>query len=233
MFDDEKENRLIAKAQDGNALAMEELLTKYQPAIKAAVKKVAPFINVNDAMQTASLRFIELVHEHDPEKGTLTGRIKSEIEWALREESTLANSQFHIPARSQRRFLTIMRLAGQDVLKGADIAEDHGMSRATFFMLSNVLTNSQSLDADPTWLDILYHEQEFVDLETKHMAEQALNCLSGTEQYIVKAFYGFSEYREMSDAEIAQGLNMTKRQVRNIRQAALLKMRKELLVVAV
>ena len=69
--------------------------------------------------------------------------------------------------------------------------------------------------------------------ETKSMAEQALNCLSGTEQYIVKAFYGFSEYREMSDAEIAGGLNMTKRQVRTIRQGALLKMRKELLVVAV
>ena len=233
MLDETKELRLIEKAQQGNASAMEELITAYTPAIKAAVRKVAPFYNVEDAMQTATLRFIELVHSHDPEKGRLAGRVKDEITYALREESTLNNSHWHIPARSQRRFLTIMKLAKQDVLLGAEIAEKHGMARSTFLMMSNVLTNSQSMDADPTWLDILYSEQDFIDLETKAMAEQALACLDGTEQYVVRAFYGMADYREFSDAEIAQALNMTKRQVRTIRQNALMKMRRELLVLAV
>lgn len=232
MYDDEKENRLIEKAQGGDPHAMEELLTKYQPAIKAAVRKVAPFINVEDAYQTASLRFIELVHNHDPARGHLTGRVKDEIQYALREESTLANSQFHIPARSQRRFLTFTKQAGGDVLKAAELAEAHGMARSTYFMISNVLTNSQSIDSNAEWMNMLYSDQEIIDLETNAMAHQALSCLDGDERYVVEAFYGFSEYREMSDAEIAHGLKKSKRQVRGMRQKALMKMRAQLGVIA-
>ena len=232
MYDDKREQRLIDKAQGGDSFAMEELIKQYQPAIKAGVRKVSAFINVEDAMQTATLRFIELVHEQDHSKGHLTARVKDEIQYALREESTLNNSQFHVPARSQRRFLTFMKLAGGDVIAAADIAEENGMSRSTFFMISNVLSNTQSIDSSPEWLNMLYSDQDFVDLETNDMARRALDCLDGTEQYVIKAFYGFSEYREMTDAEIAHGLNMTKRQIRGIRQKAMLKMRAELGVVA-
>jgi RNA polymerase sigma factor (sigma-70 family) len=232
LITEEKEQRLVARAKDGDTKAMQELLDAYKPGILAQVRTVTPFMDHDDAVQEARLVFMGMVHSHDPSKGRLANRIKKELGHALKEASTLARNAFSIPPRTQRRFLSILRKADHNVSLAADIAEENGMARFTFLQLYGILIGTVSLDSAVYAEASPLAEPVFVDVDTVGLVEKAKAALDQQERVVVDDYYGFSTYEPKTDKEIGYDLGLKPNQVMRIRHRALGKMRKAVYVYA-
>lgn len=223
---EEREVLLVQRAQDGCEKSMLELMEAYRPAIRAQVRKVEPYYDLDDAEQEAKLAFMQMVYNHDTERGRLFQRVKAELTNALREASCLQNSHFHIPLSTQRRFRTILSRADHDPAAGVEIAQDNGMSKEVFLAIYYSLYGREELDTagESLW------DTQIVDADSALLVEQARSVLNNEEKIVIDAAYGFVTYEPLSDYEISRGLiNKSPSTVRRIRNRALVKMRMEVL----
>lgn len=141
------ENNLIMEAQAGNERAMERLMDTYAPLIEGTAFRYTHDGEFDDALQEARLAFIQIVNEHDFDKGTRLSRyVKVRMGHELRDSLSASNGQFSIPTRTVQLFYQVYNAADGDVSLGAQIAPQYEMASSTFLSIAEML-HTGSLDA--------------------------------------------------------------------------------------
>lgn len=245
-----EEASLIESAQAGSSGAQETLLLAYGRAIRAAVRNFSPSASqqraeLDDLRSAAVVAFLEIVASHDPAKNPrLAGRVAPMLADALAREYQQAHT-FTVPERSLKRFLGILKEAGESGLGESDastvqqarkLAPERLMSVETFDAIFAAL-GTESLDAGdggdegPSAHDHaspVFSPSPVVDVEDKILVDAAFRALDDEAERIVSLSYGFTEYDPVPDAEIGHRMGLTRPTVQRKRGKALVQMRKAL-----
>lgn len=141
------EANLIMDAQAGNERAMERLMDAYAPLIEGTAFRYTHDGEFDDALQEARLAFIQIVNEHDFDKGQgLRTYVKARMGHELRDSLSASNGQFSIPTRTVQLFYQVYNAADGDLTLGAQIAPNYEMASSTFLSIADML-HTGSLDA--------------------------------------------------------------------------------------
>lgn len=248
----------IEAAQLGDEAATLSLLEAYGPVLRSTVGRFITTnfsetsrgaLDVEDLRSIALTAFLEVIRDHDPEKGgRLAGIVSQRITRGLTDEFSEV-SAVEVPGRTVRRFYGILREADGDVQAARDLAPSREMTHATFDAVLAAV-GAESLESR---LEIVngvgYVEVEVspvfapspvVDVEDKILADAALRACTDDEHRVVSLQYGFQAVVEIvdgqrvqvdrlpSDREIGDILGMTRPTVQRRGKSALVAMRKSL-----
>jgi hypothetical protein len=254
----EEEARLVVLAQVGDEEAMTALMRQYAPAIRGTLARFGETLDAEDAEQEAALAFLTLVHAHDPATGRLAGRVKEYLAEGLHEAAAKSNG-WTIPARTTKRFFSILKAADGDVAQGERLASEMDMAPTTFVLLATLLRDTGSIEA-------LTERAEaegsvgadggvivgggvvdpFVAVEDSLLVEGLLSLLDERETAIIRFSYGFDAleaedpkeglaktreegYAVANDGVVARHLGLGRSTVARVRAKALATMREALL----
>lgn len=231
----EDEAYLIREAQAGRGGAMLELLNAYERLIRKVVREYTVLDRSarEDAKQEARLAFMELVHRFDPESGPLAWAAPNAIREAL--SAQLAGKvALTVPERTYRRYRSIMAKHDNNYAEALAAADSFGMTRETFGAVHEALHataieaagedeegNVREVVATSLWSG----DNSYADAEDRILCEIAFAAVDDLETDVCRMAYGFSEFDQVPDAEIAHRLGMTRPTVQRRRAGALKKMR--------
>lgn len=242
----EDEIALIENAQRGDEAAYEALVAQYAPALRAATRRFRELLGEDEAQSVAFLAFAETIAAHDPERSPrLAGALRPALSRALMDAAT--PGQLAVSPRRARQYVSCMGRAGGDVAKATALALEAGMTRETFADLHRAL-DVTSYDAtvgvgrvglrataDARVWDARRASDVSVTAPPRSLTEEAadlvdvaLGAVDGLEEKIVRLYYGFEEYDNVPDAEVAHRLGLTRPTVQRRREGALGKMRSAL-----
>lgn len=249
----EEELALIAAARDGDRAAEERLLFQYAHALRRAVSgeraRLGERGDAQEARANVLLAFTEAV------RGARPGERVTQI---LHSKVLHVADEYHlidgltVPARTGRKVMAALRLAGDDVAAAQRIAEEReGVAPETFRAALSALspqsldddhhdaivgTGNSTTDAGPNRVRdraeaagasltaSIAPERDFARVEDVIDTQRALAALDEVGRRIVRDYYGFSDYDVIPDAEIAHRLGMTRPTVQRKRISALLTM---------
>lgn len=211
---------LIRRAQEGDENAKAELFERYTPVIKAVAHRYrSATFDYDDAFQEASIAFLEIIENHDPERSpVLAGYVRRYLEFHLKAVATDTTNVFGIPAPTFRRYLRIMREAEGDLITAARICQKHKMTIATLLDIYKVV-GTVSLDGETDEEDVesdrLAHsrvtvlgrqeEQDAYDAMTDSWDVRALlDELDDESREIIRIAYGFEP--AVIDGEVIEEL---------------------------
>lgn len=233
----EEEAAAIADVVSGGDAGLVTLLYAYAPALRGAVGRYRATLGEDEARSVAIAALVETCHAVKPGDylaGVLVQRLTDALSTAAGETYAVS-----IPARSLKRFLGIVRRADGDFARAALIAPEHAMTRETFYAIADALSAWGSTDehvgdedgrvepaSHPLWGDA----DRFGTVEDALMVRAAFEAVDDLETDVVRLRYGFSDYRERSDAEVAMELGLTRPTAQRLRAGALSKMRDRLAV---
>ena len=224
----------VMAAKHGDAKAYEALLADFVPNLLALSRAFADRIGRDEAEAAALLGFCEAVEAYEPESDPDGVGVVAILSGYVRESlaaSAGVTMPFSVPDRTAKRFWGILRQAGGDPLKAAALAPERGMAEDTFRSLYALMRGTSSLEA---WVaseadggeSVYGWSVEAASVEDRFDVARAFDAVDETEASVVKAAYGFTDYRPMSDAEIAEeGWAGSRSKVQRVRNAALGKMR--------
>lgn len=241
------------------------LLQAYGPVLRSTVGRFITTnfsetsrgaLDVEDLRSIALAAFLEVIRDHDPEKGgRLAGIVSQRITRGLTDEFSEV-SAVEVPGRTVRRFYGILREADGDVQEARDLAPSREMTHATFdAVLAAVgvasidhirelhLHGSEGGSSDGgDWVVMapVFAPSPVVDVEDRILCDAALRACDDDEHRVVSLQYGFQAVVEVvdgqrvqvdrlpSDREIGDILGMTRPTVQRRGKSALTKMRKSL-----
>lgn len=246
----QEEAELIEAAQYGHEGATLQLVHLYAPAVRNAIARSSAALDRDDATQEALVAFLDLIKTHDATLNPrLAGRVKQVFTEALSDAAT-SEQAMHIPPRTLKRYLAILKKADGDVMAGASLAEDHHMSREVFLAIASA-TRVDSLtvgeDGDSSRIDtavVLASEGRsgYADVEDALMADLALSLVEGDALQVTRHAYGFDTVvvdghivtpegsAPVSDTLVGAALTLSRAKVQRLRSGALSTMREALAV---
>ena len=244
----EEERDAILAAKDGDQDATVDLLLAYAPALRNAAGQYRNAGGVwsegprdphaaEDLRSAAILGLLEAIQAFDPEVHIrLAAVVKGNLANAL-QASVVSPVAFSVPSRTLKRFYMILRKAGGDVVKGAELAPQYEMTVSTFM---DVLAAVRSADlalpsgeddqatiaaweaAKPVW------GVEPDSAEDELLVEVAFASVDEMEGDVCRLAYGFADYEPVPDAEIAHRMGLSRQKAQRVRSGALGKMRNAL-----
>jgi DNA-directed RNA polymerase specialized sigma subunit len=224
----------VLAAKRGDEAAYEALLADFVPNLRALSRAFADRIGRDEAEAAALLGFVEAVAAYDPEEDPDGVGVVAILSGYVRESlaaSAGVTMPFTVPDRTAKRFWGILRQAEGDPLKAAALAPSRDMAEDTFRSLYALMRGTSSLeswaDTEAAGGDSFYGwSVEAASVEDRFDVARAFDAVDDLESSIVKAAYGFTDYRPMSDAEIAEeGWAGSRSKVQRVRAGALAKMR--------
>lgn len=224
-------------AQHGDRDAYEALLADFVPNLLGLSRAFADRLGREEAESAALLGFVEAVNAYEPSSDPDGVGVVAILSGYVREALASAagvTMPFSVPERTAKRFWGILRAAEGDPVKAAQIAPDFDMASDTFRSIFVLMRGTSSLEA---WVEAERHggdsfygwTVESSTVEDEFDVERAFRSVDTMERDVVRAAYGFTEYRPMSDEEIAsEGWAGSRSRVQRTRTRALEKMRKAL-----
>lgn len=238
---------LIEAAKAGDEEAQTRLIIAYGPALRSAVKRFMKRLPVeerggkeDDAQMEALAAFMEVLHQHDPEKNPrLAGRLASRLVAALANAAQM-DAVMTIPERTLSRFYGILRAAEGDLETASEMAPSMGMSIHVFNDIRAVVHDATTLTVDDDedgdrFLAQPLHSNLYTaydEVEDHVIIDMAFKAVDDEEARIVELAYGFTEYEPVPDAEVGHRLGLTRPTVQRKRGKAIEKMREALGVTA-
>lgn len=206
------ERDAIWRAQQGDEDAVVALCLAYAPALRNAASKHTARLGADEARQTAVTGLMEAIYAFDLDEyeGQLAGIVVQYVSAALRDNSTDAVA---VPEWQRRRFFGILKRAGGDVDKAAEMAPLYEMRVETFHALRVALCADRLSElpayvadsATPIWGKD--QPSAFDDFEAYTLAHTALGAVEGLERKVVRYAYAFENGEPMSDGEVAEAIN--------------------------
>lgn len=224
----------VMAAKHGDQSAYEALLADFVPNLRALSRAFSDRLGRDEAEAAALLGFCEAVEAYDPDMDPEGVGVVAILSGYVREALASAagvTMPFTVPDRTAKRFWGILRQAEGDPVKAAALAPSRDMATETFQSLYALMRGTTSLEA---WIStereggdsFFGWSVEAASVEDRFDVARAFDAVGDTEATVVKAAYGFTEYRPMSDAEIAEaGLVGSRSKVQRVRTNALVKMR--------
>lgn len=246
MHDHTALNADAALAQSGDSAAAERLYLSVEAYLAGLAKRYHRTVDFDEAIAEANLAFMEAVRSFDPTRpgASFLGKLTACARGALAQAGRFSGGQAglsmaaSIAPRTMTRYQQILRAAGGDVARGADLAPSMDMSRGTFLEIAGQVADSVDMDGsavdttdpvDDPWharfVDTEAVEPEAAAIETL-LLETAWSAIDEFETEIVGLAYGFDDYNPCSDAEIAERLGgFSRPTIQRTRTRALGKMR--------
>jgi RNA polymerase sigma factor (sigma-70 family) len=225
----------MAAAQLGHEQARLRVLTAYSRLMKSRVRRVVDGtgVDLDDARQAAVLGVLRAVSEFAASNGgrsdvLVSNKISEELDALVDGRYTL-----HVPGRTRRRYGFILRAAGGDVRKAAEMAPGMGMTADVFWDCYRAQP-----PADGTAVEALPEDDhpakrdEYAPTENAILARQALAALDDRERAVVELSFGFGGEEPMAEPEVGERLGLSRATVGRIKRSALAKMRPTLGVAA-
>lgn len=243
----EQEVALIAAAKDGDEGATLDLLYAYGPALRSAVghyrnaggsTSTTDHHAIEDLRASAVAGILEAVQAFDPERhNRLAAVVKGHLRDAV-SSAIVSPIAFSVPDRTRKRFFGILREAGGDVVKAAELAPKREMTVSTFM---DVLAAVRAADlqlptggeddtaaqsaweaARPLW------SGDNTDAEDAVLVETAFEAVDALETDVCRLAYGFADYDPQPDAVVGERLGLSRAKTQRVRSGALAKMRSAL-----
>lgn len=218
-------------ADDGLATLVEG----YGPLLMRAVRKYGAVMAADDARTAAALGLWTAVQSCDGElAGTpesFTAIAAACVEASL-SEAAAESSAIHVPGRTLRRFFGVLRRAGGDAELAAAIAPEYSLSREAFYAIAEAM-RCGSLDVEAVAAAaarVVDAHDELSAIEVRDLVSAAFKATDDTETEVIRAAYGFSDYRPKGDAEVGADFGMSRATAQRVRSRGLGKMREALAV---
>ncbi|MEO2133344.1 MULTISPECIES: hypothetical protein [unclassified Microbacterium] len=241
----EVERELIAAAKLSDERAYEALIDQYAPAIRKATQREHrrlrdSGVDIDEVRSLVLLGFVEAVATCEGER--LAGNIRPAIARTIDAELP-SPSAVTVPARTMSRFMAVLAEAGGDIQLAAELAPSMDLSVETFHSVREALRSWDSLEGltedgeeghghgrDLDAASAILTERGYASVEAKAMCAAAFAAIAHDEKatLVVRDAYGFSDYRPLSDAEVAERRGMSRSAVQRTRTEALGTMRREL-----
>lgn len=249
-LDPDAELALITAAQAGSADAMTTLITSHLRFLRSEARKYAaaePLIQEDDLVSAGVEAVMTAVRSYDPSRGArLLTHARPSIGLAMAEEVATTGRTISVPGRSLRKYRKAIRETDSiDAARTLAHSKD-GMDPSTFDAIHHAMAGGQSLDAGltsqgaDTFGDVqisgsecdpsLSTDQPLLGARgpapeasavTADLASRALAALGsdGRSRQIVALAYLSGE--DLSDAQIAERLGLSRPTVTRVRNAAL------------
>lgn len=221
---------LVLAAQSGDQESTETLYHSVISALRNWSRAFSATVDYDEALAVSSLAFYEAVMDFVPGDGSsfiglLQGYVQSSLTDAGRFSGGSSGSgvQVSVPERTLKRFHAILREADYDLDKGIELARQHSMNPSTFL---DIYRASADMGSEEDDLLAVASAESVSDLvEETVLLDAAWSSVNNIETTVCERYYGFTDYREHSDAEIAEGISFTRSKVQRTRTGALDKMR--------
>jgi DNA-directed RNA polymerase specialized sigma subunit len=220
----EEEATLVYAAQTGDEEAVTALMRQYAPALRNAIARASETLDEEDAEQEAALAFLTLLQAHDPATGRLAGRVKEYLADGMGEAAAKSNG-WTIPARTTKRFFSILKAADGDVAAGERLASEMDMAPATFVLLASLLRETGSIEAlteraeadgsvgaDGGVIVGGGSSDPFLDVDDALLVQGLLALLDERETPIIRFSYGFDDLPLAEDEDAKEGLAKTRQE---------------------
>jgi RNA polymerase primary sigma factor len=244
----QEEVKLAAQIKRGNKKAREKMI---KANLRLVVKIAHDFSNYGlpllDLVSEGNIGLMKAVERFDPKKG---GKLSTYASWWIKQsiKRALANQSktIRLPVHLVDKIAKIRRVAGQMTEElgrdptNEELAEELGLDPAKVAHLKNVGVRPASLDAklhpddDTAFGDLVGDERAedpFAALRDKDLREEVgdlLDVLDPRERKIIAFRYGLGGSRERTLEEVGRKFGVTRERIRQLQNAALLKMRKAL-----
>lgn len=141
-----EEQDLIKAAKNGDNEAAQMLLEAYSPALKAASRRNAIYLDANELESACQAAFVEALHTFDNSRHTrLAAVIKNKLKEELGFEKSTTEA-LTVPERTISRYSHIMNKADNDIFRALELAPKNDMSASTFLQVHNILRDSSRLE---------------------------------------------------------------------------------------
>ncbi len=244
----EEEKKLIDKAKKGDKLALEKLiLSNLRFVVEIASKYKDMGVPFEDLINEGNMGLIKAVKHFNPEKGV---KFLSYAIWWIRQSimKTLdEHSQLiRIPAEQKAKIRKIKKAEKEFLQKYGEtpspqeLAKITGISEKEIEASYEIFQKEFSLDRPFTesekrsWEEILEQKalpspEEYVKRERiKEKIQEALEELDDKEKKIITLYYGLEDDIPRTLEEIGKIIDVSRERVRQIKERALIKLRKKL-----
>ncbi|QED11466.1 DNA binding protein [Microbacterium phage Vitas] len=221
-----EERRLIEAAQAGDGDAVWALLIQYRGLlqktannVRSRVRGMAPD-KVEDLQADLVLAAVEGIKAFELEKFT---RLSQTLPGRLKDVALEMTTALTVPRGTLALWFKVWRAAEQDFREAERLAPGMGMTAGTFRAIQHALEH-----VDSEWVHVPYDAGvPTADEETYRLAHHALSLLSPAERDVIELVYGFRG-QPKTDQEVADIREASPRTIKEQRQKALTKMRREL-----
>lgn len=244
----EEEVRLAARIKKGDEEARKQMIrANLRLVVKIAQDYARYGLPLLDLISEGNIGLIKAVQRFDPKKGGKLSTyaawwIKQSIKRALANQSKTIRLPAHLVdkiARMRRSERKLTEQLGREPTE-EEIAQDLGVEPAVVAHWNSVAIKPTSLDAPigddegATFSDIIGDERaktpfdEINDRQLLEEVERLLDRLDRREREILKYRYGLRGVKEETLEEVGRRFNITRERVRQIQNAALLRLREML-----
>lgn len=239
----EEERDLIARAYDRDDKAQMRLLEQYAPALRNAFARIVqPLRNslsredIEDLQMEAVMGFYAAIDvtATDPLARGLGRHLSAQVALALRDHQAVRIA-VTVPARTLRRYNSIMMKADNNLNAALEIAREYDMQPSTVLAVhtavnqsAHVVVNAAGADGAGATTEHVGALQPAVEdvVETIRLAQQARDAIDGRELEVIDKMYGFDELDQArSTREVAGLTGLSKSTVQRTHEAALSTMR--------
>ncbi|GAA3018754.1 sigma-70 family RNA polymerase sigma factor [Streptomyces fulvorobeus] len=235
----------IQAAQDGDADAMWQIVSAYEPILKSVIRSVAPAANQEDAedlLQEARVVLIQHIREYRTEASSaqLHSFAFRAVRRAVAEEWLRSTTSLSVDPSAA---LTVKRVLWEEegdvdrafTTVSADADPRRRMSREAFVSVCEALASPIRLDTpqenvrgavpedgNMTMADRIPDTlSSFTDsTERRDLARYLLNEIPQRRAYALKAYYGIN-MQALTDAEVSTDMQVTAKAVRDLRSKGL------------
>lgn len=248
VLSEDQEVELVRRIREGDKAALDRLVLANQRFLVSAAKQYSGLgVDLEDLIQEGNLGLIKAAQRFDETRGF---KFISFAVWWIRQSILKAVSEYsrtvRIPANVNVDLMRLKKTAGRLEQRlhrrpmVEELAQELGWTEPKvegMFAMSNpcvLLDEPLNEDADAdSLLDVFVaDEYESADLSVERDSEQdfiidRLDLLKERESKVLKMLYGIGEDREFSLDEIATELGISRDSVRDCRDRALKKLRKD------
>lgn len=211
------------------------LVEGFGPLLRKSVRRYAPVLSADEAAAAAVLGVHEAARTCDGSgagsPASFTAVVSACVDVALRDAAA-ESAAVHVPSRTLTRFFGVLRRAGGDAELAVAIAPEFSLSREAFYAVAAAV-RCGSLDVESVAdaaARVVSPEDGLSALETRELIGAAFRVVDDLESDVIRAAYGFSDFRAKPDAEIAGDFGMSRTTIQRVRARGLGKMREALAV---
>lgn len=206
-----KEKELILKAKEGDLKAQNEILTaNLRFVFNIASRYKGKGATISDLISEGNMGLVKAIQKFDPEKDV---KFISYAVWWIRNsmQEFLKKRQACLNYEKEEEFLD----------KPSSIHNEYWRDDEDEYVTKKETMMSDEED----------EERRELHKNQKKIVDKILEKLSWRERYIVEQYYGIDKKEEKNLEEIGVDLGITKERVRQIKLAALNKLRTEILLI--
>lgn len=245
----DEEETTVRAAQAGDPDAFMAVLDAHGPLLRKYAAQAAKWVDTEEAQAEILLEFTNALMAYDKDSGRSGGQIAGLVQLRLKEAvmaCRLSALSVDIPRKTYLRYRQAVDAANGDVNAARESAPSFDLSRDTFDAIHAVLgatsLDVQEADAAPVAdrAASLYVDESRTTATVREEAREALDAIAddATATRIVHLAYGFGDdevglyydAEPLSDEGVADVMKTSRPTIQRKRKAALVQMRKALIV---